>query len=110
MAELAGLTPPNGLQGQSMVALLKNPSAQNWNKGLAFTISLSGGESIRTRNWRFTQWGFGKKGQELFDLRNDPGEFTIFANDPKHAKKMFQLKVLLETKRVKAGYDPKRYK
>jgi arylsulfatase A-like enzyme len=110
VAELAGLTPPNGLQGQSMVALLKNPSAQNWNKDLAFTISRSGGESIRTHNWRFTQWGFGTKGQELFDRKNDPGEFTNLAKDPKHAETLRQMKALLETKRVEAGYDPKRYK
>jgi iduronate 2-sulfatase len=110
VAKLAGLTPPDDLQGQSFLTLLKNPSAQSWKKDQAFTISRSGGESIRTQDWRFTQWGFGKKGEELYDLKSDPGEFTNLANDSKHGDQRARLKERLEAKRVEAGYDPKRYK
>ena len=110
VADLAGLTPPNDLQGQSFVALLENPSATSWNKDLAFTISRSGGESIRTHEWRLTQWGFGTKGRELFDRKNDPGEFTNLAKDPKYADQLAKLKKRLEAKRIEAGYDPERYK
>ncbi len=109
VAELAGLVPPKNLQGQSLMALLKNPSTKNWKKELAFTISRSGGESTRTRDWRFTQWGFGRKGEELYDRKNDPGEFTNLAKDPKYADQLAQLKARLEARRVEVGYDPKRY-
>jgi iduronate 2-sulfatase len=110
VAEIAGLTPPKTLQGQSFLSLLKDPSADTWKKELAFTISRSGGESIRTKDWRFTQWGYGAKGQELYDRKNDPGEFTNLAKDPKYAGQLAQLKARLEEKRTEAGYDPKRYK
>ena len=110
VAELAGLTPPKNLQGQSMVALLKDPSAKSWEKDHAFTISRSGGESIRTDDWRFTHWGFGAKGEELYDRKADPGEFTNLAKDPKYAEQRAELKARLEAKRKEAGYDPKRYK
>jgi arylsulfatase A-like enzyme len=92
------------------VTLLENPAANDWKKKLAFTISRSGGESIRTQDWRFTHWGFGAKGEELFDRKNDPGEFTNLAKDPQYADQLARLKKRLETKRVEAGYDPKRYK
>ncbi|MDG1976777.1 MAG: sulfatase, partial [Akkermansiaceae bacterium] len=52
LAELAGLTPPANLQGQSLLPLLKNPTTKEWSKDLAFSISRSGGESIRTSKWR----------------------------------------------------------
>ena len=54
VAALAGLEAPKNLQGQSLITLLKDPSADDWSKDLAFTISRNGGESIRTEDWRFT--------------------------------------------------------
>jgi arylsulfatase A-like enzyme len=110
IAELGGLTPPADLHGTSLVPLLEDPSSKKWNKDLAFTISRSGGESIRTKDWRFTHWGFGTKGSELYDRKNDPDEFTNLAMDPKYADRLEQLKARLEAKRSQAGYDPKRYK
>jgi iduronate 2-sulfatase len=104
VAELAGLSPPQGLQGESLLPLLKDPKTSVWKKAFAFTISRSGGESIRTHDWRFTQWGFGAKGMELFDLKNDPGEFTNLAKDPQHMAQLKQLKKTLEAKRAEAGY------
>ncbi|MEM7012543.1 MAG: sulfatase [Verrucomicrobiota bacterium] len=110
IAELAGLAPPDALQGESMVSLLKDPADGSWNKDLAFTISRNGGESIRTDDWRFIQWGFGKKGYELYDRKNDPSEFTNLADNSDYADQMAQLKKRLDKKRAEAGYDPARYK
>jgi arylsulfatase A-like enzyme len=109
VAELAGLTPPDNLQGQSMVALLGNPATEEWSKDLAFSISRSGGESIRSDEWRYIHWGFGTKGDELYDRKNDLGEFTNLAKDPKYADQLAKLRARLEAKRAEAGYDPKRY-
>jgi flagellum-specific peptidoglycan hydrolase FlgJ len=41
---------------------------------------------------------------ELFDLKNDPGEFDNLANDPNYATQLNNLKKQLEVKRVEAGY------
>lgn len=110
VAELAGLVPPSNLQGQSLLPLLEDPATKDWSRDMAFTISRSGGESIRTEDWRFTHWGFGEKGEELYDRKNDPGEFTNLATDPKYADQRAALKKRLEAKRVEAGYNPKRYR
>ena len=109
LANLSGLKAPKNLHGTSMVPLLKNPSSNDWKKDLAFTISRSGGESIRTHEWRFTQWGFGAGGMELYDLRKDPGEFTTLAGDPSYDKPFNKLKAQLEAKRAEAGYSAKRF-
>ena len=109
LADLSGLKAPKNLHGDSLVPLLKNPSSDDWKKDLAFTISRNGGESIRTHDWRFTQWGFGTKGMELYDLRKDPGEFTNLAGDPSYDKSLKKLKAQLEAKRADAGYSAKRF-
>ena len=104
LADFAGLKAPESLQGQSMKPLLNNPNSTEWTKDMAFTISRSGGESIRTDKWRFTQWGYGKSGYELYDLSKDPGEFTNQANNPEYKAVLDKLKAQLLDKRKAAGF------
>ncbi|MFT5497594.1 MAG: iduronate 2-sulfatase [Kiritimatiellia bacterium] len=104
LAQLAGLTPPDNLQGQSLLPLLKDPTSSGWKKNQAFTISRFGGESIRTYEWRYTQWGHGEKGMELYNLRKDPGEFTNLAGHPEYAQQLKRMKDQLQAKRRDAGY------
>ena len=110
VTELAGLPAPPTLQGESLVPLLKDPNTPAWQKDIAFSISRRGGESIRTDDWRFTHWGFGESGLELYDLKNDPGEFTNLAGNPAYAAQLKQLQKRLDDKRNEAGYpDWKRH-
>ncbi len=104
LADLAQLTAPSSLQGSSLLPLLRNPNSSEWKKDLAFTVSRNGGESIKTEKWRYTQWGFGKSGMELYDLTRDPGEFNNLAGDAQYASILQKLKKRLETKRLEAGY------
>ena len=108
LTDLANLPAPDTLHGTSLKPLLSDTSSSAWIKDLAFTISRSGGESIRTQDYRFTQWGFGEKGMELYDLIKDPGEFTNQATNPEYADVVKTLKKQLLGKREAAGFEKNR--
>jgi iduronate 2-sulfatase len=100
LAELAGVSPPAGLQGRSLVPLLRNPEAP-WDhpaltqvrRGPAADAFM--GYSVRTAKWRYTEWDDGKRGVELYDEEEDPRELRNLADDPGHAAVLAELRTLL---------------
>lgn len=104
LTDLAHLPTPETLQGTSLKPLMLNHDSPDWRKDEVFTISRNGGESLRTYEWRYTQWGFGEQGTELYDLKKDPGEFTNQANNPEYSSVLEMMQQRLLAKRDQAGF------
>ncbi|HUU21608.1 MAG TPA: sulfatase/phosphatase domain-containing protein, partial [Phycisphaerae bacterium] len=96
LVELCGLPMPPGLEGKSLAALLDDPTAA-WDRP-AFTLVAREdwlGRSARTERWCYTEWDFGRRGVELYDLQSDPRQSKNLARDPKLAPVIEDLKKLL---------------
>jgi uncharacterized sulfatase len=97
LAELTGIKPPETLDGLSLAKLLKNPKAA-WEHP-AYTQVQRGmvpGHSVRTEQWRYTEWAFGASGTELYDEVNDPRELRNLASDQNYASVVKEMKALLK--------------
>jgi iduronate 2-sulfatase len=97
LADLAGLTPPSHLEGVSLRPLIENPKAP-WEHA-AYTQVQRGanpGHSIRTEQWRYTEWAFGKQGEELYNHDHDPQELHNLAGDARYADVVARMKALLK--------------
>ena len=94
VAELTNV-PPGAVDGLSLLPLLGSPEAP-W--GAAYSLCAPVGvlgRSVRTERWRYTEWGGGARGRELYDEDVDPNEWTNRAADPSYAATLTELSVLL---------------
>ena len=104
LGELAGVAVPPGLQGKSLAPLLKNPNAA-WDRPALTQVQRGSGPgaymgySVRTERWRYTEWDERKRGIELYDEVDDPGETRNLAADPKHRKVVTEMQRLLRRMR-----------
>jgi arylsulfatase A-like enzyme len=98
LVELCGLPKQNEIEGESLVPLLKNPSA-SWDKP-AYSIWSEDGKTIhgtvvRTEKWRYAEYGTnGVNGAMLLDPHADPLEMKNLANDGKYKSVITELSPL----------------
>lgn len=86
LAELCDVTPPDDLQGRSLVPMLNDATASG--KQFAYTVVSRGtdlGKALRTSRWRYTKW---PTGEELYDLQDDQTEQKNLADARQHADTM----------------------
>lgn len=100
LAELCGLQLPAHLEGQSIVPLLNDPSAARDKAAITLFVrsTVVGnivGQSIRTEEWRYTEWNSGRRGTELYDHKSDPHEWTNLAQRAEYKPKIEELKARL---------------
>ncbi|HOS92073.1 MAG TPA: sulfatase-like hydrolase/transferase [Armatimonadota bacterium] len=87
LLEAAGIGAGRPLSGQSLMPFLRDEPPAQWRDAL-FTQT-NGNElygiqrSVMTREWKYVYNGFDY--DELYDLRNDPGETRNVIGDPAHA-------------------------
>ena len=109
LVELASLPMPTGLEGTSLVPLLRDPSARvkaesitqiprpNYPRGKTPEVM---GYSMRTPHERYTEWRRFENGEvlarELYDHRTDPQEQWNVAGDPDQEGRLAELKSRLQ--------------
>jgi arylsulfatase A-like enzyme len=78
LIELAGLPKKDGLEGQSLVPQLQDSAAERARP--AITTHGPNNHAIRSEQWRYIRYADGS--EELYDLDEDPNEWTNRAGEP----------------------------
>jgi arylsulfatase A-like enzyme len=78
LLEACGLPQKTGLDGESLLPLLEDPET-SWNEAVVSSVG-RGSHSVFTRKWRYIHYFDGS--EELYDLEEDPEEWTNLAADP----------------------------
>jgi arylsulfatase A-like enzyme len=81
LVELCGLPPRTDLEGVSLVPQLQDAAAPR--ERPAITSHNQGNHGVRSERWRYIRYADGS--EELYDMRNDPQEWTNLAGQPQFA-------------------------
>ncbi len=81
LVDYCGLKEKKGLEGLSIMPLLKNPQLK-WQRP-ALTTFGPNNHALRSEHWRYIQYDDGS--QELYDHRKDSHEWKNLASDPQYA-------------------------
>jgi arylsulfatase A-like enzyme len=118
LADVCGLPAPQ-TDGVSLKPLLDNPQSE-WSRPAFTQVMRNGmpgtgnaptkgkdgkkakgkgkgiyGLTVRTEQFRYTEWDEGRQGTTLHDLKNDPQEAHNLASDPAHAETVAKMKAML---------------
>lgn len=104
LVDLAGYDTPEHCDGVSVVPLLRNPHSKRAHSALtSFTFPRNvTGHALRGERYRYIYYEWNSL-EELYDHRNDKGEYTNLAYDPKYVKivRQFREELVARVDRVK---------
>ena len=84
LSNLCGLEVPKHLQGKDISMMMTDPAKEV--RSAAFSVN-GKGFLLREQDWAYIAYGKNGQGdEELFDMKQDPKQFTNLAKDPKHAQ------------------------
>ena len=92
---------PSQLEGLSLMPVIEQP-ARPWKTAAFSQLNRAGvgGRSIRTAQYRYTEWGGrGRRGMELYDYDADPDETVNIVDLPENAELVAQL-----SQQLRAGW------
>lgn len=106
--DIAGVTIPEDMQGESLVPILKGKTPVNWRDAVYYHYfeypavhQVKRHYGIRTDRYKLIHFYFDVDEWELYDLKNDPQEMTNIYDDPESGEIVSELKKRLEQLRIK---------
>lgn len=96
LSNLCGLEVPKHLQGEDISKMMTDPAKEV--RSAAFSVN-GKGFLLREQDWAYIAYGKNGQGdEELFDMKQDPKQFTNLAKDPKHAQIIARFQKQMATK------------
>lgn len=98
LTSLAGLKVPNNIQGKNLSPILENPNQSV--RDMVFSVSKNGKAFLlRTDRWAYIQYGVqAESGIELYDMYQDPKQFTNLAQDKAYSSILIDMQTKLKSK------------
>ncbi len=91
LCDLTGLPQQPGIDGNSLVPLLRDPNAP-WPHASITHLDVPGRYAVSTQRWRYIHYERG--GEELYDIERDPYEWTNLVQDGKHIEMLIRMRAL----------------
>jgi arylsulfatase A-like enzyme len=89
LTELTGIPAKTGIDGVSLIPLLKNPAADWPHHSITYTGEPNS-YSVSGERWRYLHYANGD--EELYDIENDRYEWTNLAGSKKEAKRLAEFR------------------
>jgi iduronate 2-sulfatase len=103
LSNLCGLKVPERLQGKDISKMMTDPTKEV--RSAAFSVN-GKGFLLREENWAYIAYGKDGQGdEELFDMKQDPKQFTNLAKDPQYGQTLirFQKQMAAKLKEVRTN-------
>lgn len=108
--DIAGVTAPNDMQGESLVPLLKGEK-EKWNRDAVYyhyyeypaEHAVKRHYGIATKEYKLIHFYFDVDVWELYDQKKDPQEMNNLINNPAYSSIVKELKIKLDSLRKKYG-------
>lgn len=106
--DFAGLKAPKAMQGRSLVPLVHGKVPEDWRKDMYYEYNfgmfpgdIPASIGVRDSRWKYIRY-LDPRGEfeQLFDLKNDPGEADDLIKNPACAAELERLRARLETYRA----------